>query len=78
MCKLCEGKLINRKVKDGWLFIIDDQLPNGSIAFPVHYCPWCGKEQEDERMMPKITPREWKWQMQEQEAENYDPSEELC
>ena len=72
MCKLCEGKIANRKVKDGWLFLIDEQLPNGKIAFPVHYCPWCGEEQEDERMMPKITPREWKWQMQEQEAENYE------
>lgn len=69
MCKLCEGKLTNRKIEEGWLYLEDDQLPNAVIAFPVHYCPWCGRKLRDERMMPRITPKAWKEQMQEQEAE---------
>ena len=70
MCKLCEGKLTNRRVEDGWLYLEDDQLPNAIISFPVHFCPWCGKKMDGERIMPKVTPRDWKYQMQEQEAEN--------
>lgn len=75
MCVLCENKSASASLVKGWLYLERNGV---SIQFPVHYCPWCGKEQEDERMMPKITPREWKWEMQEQEAENYDPSEDLC
>ena len=69
MCKLCENKLDYAKIEEGWLHLQDESLPNAVITFPVHYCPWCGTKLE-ERMMPKITPRSWKHQMQEQEAEN--------
>lgn len=71
MCDLCEGKGLDyAKIKNGWLYMSDDAFPEAVFTFPVHFCPWCGKKQKDERMMPKITPRDWKYQMQEQEAEN--------
>lgn len=78
MCKLCEGKLNYANINNGWLILKDEQLPEALITFPASYCPWCGTKQKNDRFMPKVTPREWKHQMQEQEAENYDSSEDLC
>ena len=75
MCKLCENKSRAGKIVKGWLYL---ERNGKTIEFPVHHCPWCGEKQKEERIMPGITPREWKWEMQEQEAENYDPSEDLC
>ena len=70
MCKLCEERTTYAWIDEGWLYMEDVKIPNGVVTFPVHYCPWCGRELRDGRVMPKITPREWKHQMQEQEAEN--------
>ena len=71
MCKLCDNKLDYAKIEEGWLYLEDESMPKAVITFPCHYCPWCGEDMSgDERMMPKITPREWKEQMREQEAEN--------
>lgn len=68
MCKLCDNKLSYAKVKDGWMYI---DVDNCNFSFPIHYCPWCGEKLKGkERMMPRITPRDWKYQMQEQEAED--------
>lgn len=67
MCRLCENKTSIAKINDGWLCIDWD---NGGARFPVHYCPWCAKKIKEERMMPKVTPKYWKYEMQEQEAEN--------
>ena len=75
MCKLCENKLDYAKIEEDWLYLEDESLPNAVIAFPCHYCPWCGVKTsrgsfDFGRMMPKITPHDWKEQMREQEAEN--------
>lgn len=70
MCKLCENKLDYAKIEEGWLYLEDESIPDGVITFPCHHCPWCGEEMREERTMPRITPKEWKYQMQEQEAEN--------
>ena len=78
MCKLCEERTDYAWIDKGWLYMEDAQIPNGVVTFPVHYCPWCGRKLDDERMMPKIVTRDMKEQMREQEAENYDPSEDLC
>lgn len=74
MCKLCGGKLDYAYIEDGWLYIESEILYKAKeISFPISFCPWCGaKLTEKERMMPKVTPRDWKYQMQEQEAENYE------
>lgn len=70
MCKLCENKLPYARIDNGWLYIESNIDPGCRAVFAVGYCPWCGKEITDSRMMPKITPKEWKYQMQEQESEN--------
>ena len=67
MCRLCEDKTSIGKIKHGWLYI---HWEGGDGTFPVHFCPWCAKKIKEERMMPKITPRDWKYQMQEQEVDN--------
>ena len=74
MCGLCDGtsKMSYAEVKEGWLHLYTEEVKDGMIAFPVTYCPWCGEKVKDSRMMPKITPRDWKYQMQEQEAEDAD------
>lgn len=54
MCKLCEGKLEYAKIKEGWLYLEDEQLSDAVITFAVHYCPWCGDKLSDERMMPEL------------------------
>ena len=69
MCKLCEERTTYAWIDEGWLYMEDAQIPNGVVTFPVHYCPWCGRELKDERMMPKIVTRDMKEQMREQEAE---------
>lgn len=70
MCKLCENKLDYAKIEEGWLYLQEESLPNAVITFPISYCPWCANKLAQGRMMPRITPKEWKHQMQEQEAEN--------
>ena len=70
MCKLCEGKLDYARIEEGWLYIESEIDKVYDMTFPCSYCPWCGEKMPDERMMPRITPRSWKHQMQEQEAEN--------
>ena len=78
MCKLCENKIDYAWIEEGWLYLMSESLSDAKITvpsdavvtFPCHYCPWCGKIMREERMMPRITPKEWKHQMQEQEAEN--------
>lgn len=69
MCKLCEERATYAWIKEGWLYMEDSQIPNGVVTFPVHYCPWCGRKLDDERMMPKIVTHDMKEQMREQEAE---------
>ena len=70
MCKLCENKEEGIRIKGGWLTYIDDDYELKAVI-PMSFCPWCGEKLKGkERMMPEITPREWKYQMQEQEAEN--------
>ena len=69
-CKLCEQKLDWAWIDEGWLYMQHPNTKEEMLTFPVHFCPWCGKKFDEERMMPKITPKEWKHQMQEQEVEN--------
>lgn len=70
MCNLCDNQLDYAKIEEEWLYLEDDELEGVVITFPCHYCPWCGKKMNGERMMPRVTPKTWKHQMQEQEAEN--------
>ena len=73
MCKLCDGKYESAHIdENGWLHVrvIGDKV--SFTCFPINVCPWCGKQVEQKIKLPKITPRDWKYQMQEQEAENYE------
>jgi hypothetical protein len=70
MCELCNNHLTYAQIKGGWLYLIEEGDSDAVITFPIEYCPWCSKKITEQRMMPKITPRDWKYQMQEQEAEN--------
>ena len=71
MCELCENKVEYATIEDGFLYMEDVNLPKATITFPVHFCPWCGKDLNvHAHDLPKITPRAWKYQMQEQEEEN--------
>ena len=70
MCKLCEGKYETAHIdENGWLHV---QVTGNKVSFtcfPISYCPWCGEKVNQKLKLPKITPRDWKYQMQEQEAE---------
>ena len=71
MCKLCEGKYETAHIdENGWLHVQADGDKVSFTCFPIGYCPWCGEKVNQKLKMPKITPRDWKYQMQEQEAEN--------
>lgn len=74
MCKLCENKLNYVHIHEGWIYINCNYCGGQNTAnLPINFCPWCGEKLNGkERMMPKITPRDWKYQMQEQEAENHE------
>ena len=71
MCKLCENKLDYAYINEGWLYVTcNNCCSKDTSEIPIHFCPWCGEKlKEKESMMPKITPRDWKYQMQDQEAE---------
>ena len=70
MCKLCEGKYETAHIdENGWLHV---QVTGNKVSFtcfPISYCPWCGEKVNQKLKLPKITPRDWKYQMQEQEAQ---------
>ena len=74
MCKLCEGKYRPSyfMIQEGWLYVFSPESNNSIAEFPIAYCPWCGTKLKSERLMPRIMTKEMKYQMQEQEAENYD------
>ena len=74
MCKLCEGKYHPAyfELKEGWLYIFTPESDKSVAEFPISYCPWCGTKLKSERLMPRIITKEMKYQMQEQEAENYE------
>lgn len=78
MCKLCEGKLDYARIEEGWLYIESEINKVYDMTFPCSYCPWCGEKINNERMMPRIVTHHMKEEMREQEAESYDPSEDLC
>ena len=71
MCRLCEGKYETAYIdENGWLHV---QVTGNKVSFtcfPISYCPWCGEKVNQKLKLPKITPRDWKYQMQEQESEN--------
>ena len=71
MCKLCDGEYETAYIDEhGWLHVMVIGQDNTFTCFPIHYCPWCAKKIKDQTKLPKITPRDWKYQMQEQEADN--------
>lgn len=74
MCKLCENKLDYAYIYEGWVYIKCNNCgTQDTTGLPINFCPWCGEKiTGNKSIMPKIVPRAWKYQMQEQEAENYE------
>ena len=73
MCRLCDGEYETAYIDEhGWLHVMVIGKDNTFTCFPIHFCPWCGKKVEDKMKLPKITPRDWKYQIQEQEAERIE------